>query len=419
MPESLPVTPFQPVLAALACDGVPLSAIASQVGTPAYVYSAEAIRGAYRRLDAALQGVPHAIHYALKANSSLAVLRVLRALGCGADANSAGEIEVALRAGFAPADIVFSGVGKTGDELERAVALNVKVINAESPGELDRIDAVARARGVRARVAIRVNPDIDPHSHRHISTGQRESQFGVPIELARPLFRDVSGRAGLTPVGVHAHIGSQIMSLDPLRRTASALARLAQELRDDGVGLEHVDLGGGLGIAYEQAPAPTAEEYAASVLPAIRDLGVTLLIEPGRVIVGPAGVLVARVVDVKAGPHGKRFVVLDSGMTELLRPALYGAYHRIEPAAPRPGLSSPCDYVGPLCESSDVVGRDRLVPPLEVGDLVAVFDAGAYGSTMASTYNRRPLAPEVLVDDGDWRLVRRRQTMADLVALEE
>ncbi|MBE3099264.1 MAG: diaminopimelate decarboxylase [Planctomycetes bacterium] len=403
----------------MSCDGVPLAAIAGRLGTPLYVYSAEGIREAYRRFDRAFRDVPHAVHYALKANSSLAVLRLLRGLGSGADANSGGEIEVALRAGFIPADIVFTGVGKTGDELERAVALGVKAINAESPGEIDRIDAVARSLGVRARVAVRVNPDIDPHSHPHISTGLRENKFGVPIELARPLFRDLAGRAGLDPVGVHVHIGSQVMSLDPLCRTARELARLVSEIRDDGIRLEHVDLGGGLGIAYNEDPAPTADAYAAAVLPAIRGLGLKLLLEPGRVIVGPAGVLVSRVVDIKVYPGGRRFVVLDSGMTELLRPALYGAYHRIEPAVRRPGAATLCDFVGPLCESSDVVGRDRLVSPVEVGDLIVICDVGAYGATMASTYNRRTLAPEALVDDGGYREIRRRQTVADLVALEE
>jgi len=419
MPNATTVPHFEPDEFGVSCDGVPLASIAERLGTPVYVYSAAAIREGYRRFDDAFREVPHALHYALKANSSLAVLRLLRALGSGADANSGGEIDVALRAGFIPADIVFSGVGKTRDELAQAVALGVKAINVESAGEVARIDAVARDLGERARVAVRVNPGIDSRSHPHIATGLRENKFGVPITLARPLYREIAQRSGLVPVGVHVHVGSQILSLDPLVRAAEAVAQLVRELKEDGIALGHVDLGGGLGIPYGDAAAPTPAELAAGVLPAVRDLGVSVLLEPGRVIVGPAGVLLARVVDLKDSPGGRRFVILDCGMTELLRPALYGAFHRIEPVARRAGPVTLCDIAGPLCESSDVFGRERLMPPLEVGDLMAIFDVGAYGAAMASTYNRRPLAPEVLVDEGQWCVIRRRQTIDDLVALEE
>ena len=403
----------------LSCAGVPLASIAERVGTPVYVYSARLIREAYESFDAAFRPVRHRLHYALKANSSLAVLRLLHSLGSGADANSGGEIDAARRAGFAATDIVFSGVGKTPSELAQAVSLGVKAINAESPGEIARIDAVAAGLGTRARVALRVNPDIDPGSHPFISTGLRESKFGVPIGQARALFREMAGRAHVEPVGVHIHIGSQILSLGPLAHAAQAVARLACDLREDGIWIEHVDLGGGLGIAYDGAEAPGAGDLAAAVLPYVRDLGVELLLEPGRAIVGPAGVLVAAIVDLKPRAGGGRCVVLDSGMTELLRPALYGAYHRVEPVVRRPGEEAPCDIVGPLCESSDVLGRERPLPPVEVGDLLAVFDVGAYGASMASNYNRRMLAPEVIVDDGEWRLVRRRQTIDDLLSLEE
>ena len=419
MPDTTTVPQFRTDEFGVSCAGVPLASIADRVGTPVYVYSAPGIRDAYRRFDAAFRGVPHALHYALKANSSLAVLRLLRALGSGADANSGGEIDVALRAGFIPADIVFTGVGKTRDELARAITLGVKAINAESPGEVARLDEVAGGLGERARVAVRVNPDIDPRSHPYISTGLRQSKFGVPIDEARALYRDMASRAHVEPVGVHVHIGSQVLSLDPLARAARAVANLVRELKDDGIALEHVDLGGGLGISYDGTDAPGADELAAAVLPAVRDLGVLLLLEPGRAIVGHAGALVATIVDIKARPEGGRFAVLDTGMTELLRPALYGAFHRIEPVNRRPGPASFCEIVGPLCESSDVVGRDRVMPPLEVGDRMVIFDVGAYGASMASTYNRRALAPEVLVDEGGWRVVRRRQTVDDLVSLEE
>ncbi len=401
------------------CDGVPLGSIADATGTPVYVYSAAGIREAYRAFDEAFRAVRHRVHYALKANSSLAVLRLLRAEGSGADANSGGEIDVALRAGFIPADIVFSGVGKTRDELSRAITLGVRAINAESPGEVARIEAIAAAIGERAPVAVRVNPDIDAGSHPYISTGLKENKFGVPIGAARALIREMARMEHVEPVGVHVHIGSQILDVEPLARAARAVAQLVTEARSDGIALAHVDLGGGLGIAYEDQPAPRPDQLAAVVLPAVGSLGVEVLVEPGRAVVGPAGALVATVADVKARPDEGRFVVLDTGMTELLRPALYGAFHRLDAVRRRPGAASPIDVVGPLCESSDVVGRGRVLPPLEVGDRVVIYDAGAYGASMASNYNRRVLAPEVLVDGGSWRVIRRRQTIDDLVSLEE
>jgi diaminopimelate decarboxylase len=397
---------------------VSLADIAARAGTPTYVYAAPAIRDAWRGLDRAFDAVPHRLHYALKANSTLALLRLLRELGSAADANSGGEIEVALRAGFAPGDIVFTGVGKTPEELDRAVALGVRAINAESPGELARIGELAAARGTRARVAVRLNPDIDARSHPHISTGRRDNKFGVPIELAPQLYRDIARTAGLEPVGVHVHVGSQITDLGPLRAAAAAAVSLAVALRGEGLPIEHVDLGGGLGIPYDATPVPGVEDYAAALIPTVAGRGLSLLLEPGRVVVGASAVLLARVVDVKSFPGGKPFAVLDAGMTDLLRPAMYGAYHRIEPVAPRRGAAVCYEVVGPLCESSDTMGKDRELPPLEVGDLVAVFDAGAYGSAMSFTYNRRPLPAEVLVDGGGWRVIRRRQTVDDLLSLE-
>jgi diaminopimelate decarboxylase len=354
----------------------------------------------------------------LKANSTLAVLRVLRAIGSRADANSGGEIEVALRAGFPPEDLVFTGVGKTHHELVRAVAVGVRSINAESAGEIARLDEVASAAGKIAPVAVRINPDIDARSHPHISTGRKGNKFGVPLEDARELYRDIARRPWLRAVGLHVHVGSQITELEPLTRAASALAALVSDLRGDGIELEHLDLGGGLGISYDGRPVPGPAEYAAAVIPLVRELRLELVLEPGRVIVGPAGVLLARVVDLKPNAGGPDFAVLDAGMTDLLRPAMYGAYHGIEAVVPRAGARQRYELVGPLCESSDVVGRDRAMPPLRVGDLVAVRDAGAYGSAMSSTYNRRPLACEVMVDEGEWRIVRRRQTVDDMLELE-
>jgi diaminopimelate decarboxylase len=410
--------PFQPGAHGLACDGVSVHAIVASVGTPAYIYSARAMRDAYRAIDDAFSAYPHAIHYALKANSTLAIVRLLRALGSRADANSSGEIEVALRAGFAPGDVVFTGVGKTGAELDYAIARDVNAINAESAGELDRIADRARAAGRVARVALRVNPDIDARSHPNISTGLKSNKFGVPLQDARAMYRERRDVASLRFVGVHIHIGSQITTAEPLRRAAAALTTLALELRDDGVPLEHVDLGGGLGIAYEGRPMITAAEYAAAVVPELRRANIPVVLEPGRAVVGHSGALIARVVDVKQYPDGRRFAVLDTGMSELMRPALYGSFHRIVPVSPRQTPETPWDVVGPICESSDVFARERMLPDLCVDDLVAILDTGAYGAVMASNYNRRLLAPEVLVDAGSWSEIRRRQTLDDVLALE-
>ncbi len=405
----------------LVCDGQSLEAIAREVGTPCYVYSAPAIRARYQELDAAFAGHPHAIHYALKANSTLAVVRLLRELGAHADANSGGEIDVALRAGFAPGEIVFTGVGKTAAEIERAVGMGdvgLKAINAESFGEMDRIDQIARRLGTKARVAVRINPDIDALSHPGISTGRKTNKFGVAIEDARAMCREMARRDGLHVVGLHVHVGSQITKLEPLRRAAEALVQLAAELEGDGVSIEHLDVGGGLGISYDGGDVPTAAEYAAAVLPAIKASGRSLVLEPGRVIVGPAGVLLTRVVDMKPQPGGKAFVIADAGMTELMRPALYGAYHAIQAVTPRAGATSTVDVVGPVCETTDTLGADRALTPVEVGDLLAVRDAGAYGSVMGSNYNRRPFPPEVLVEKDGWRIIRRRQTIDDLLQTE-
>jgi diaminopimelate decarboxylase len=403
----------------LQCDGVPVAEIAGQTGTPVYIYSAGLIRDAHAALRAAFESYPHSVHYALKANSTLAILRLLRGLGAGADANSGGEIEAALRTGFEPPQIVFTGVGKTRDELDRAVALGVRAINIESDGEADRIDAMARARGVRARVALRVNPDIDASTHAHISTGQRFNKFGVPIEFAASLLRKLAGKPGLEVVGLHVHLGSQIMDVEPLGGAARALADLAREVRGAGLRLEHLDLGGGLGIGYDGSAHGSPAEYASAVLPAVRETGLRLLLEPGRFLVASAGILVGRVADTKAYPGCPRFVILDTGMTELIRPMLYEAFHRIVAVHPRAGEDQTCEIVGPLCETSDTLGHERKLGPVEVDDLVAVLDAGAYGFVMASNYNRRRMPAEVLVDGGDWRVIRKRQSYEDLFRNED
>jgi diaminopimelate decarboxylase len=403
----------------VSCDGISLAAIADKEGTPLYVYSAALIRERYAQINHAFGDHPHRVHYALKANSTLAIARLLQDLGGGVDANSGGEIAVALRAGFEPCDIVFTGVGKTEAELEQAVALGVHTINAESAGELERIDRLACAHGRRARVALRVNPNIDAVSHPNISTGCRSHKFGVPLEQALAVCRQGAARDGLQLVGLHFHIGSQMLVVDPIRRAAATAARLAQKLLSEGIQLEHLDLGGGLGISYDGSTALDAGTYARVLLDEVASTKLNLIVEPGRWIVGPAGVLVARVVDVKRQDVDRYFVVLDAGMSELMRPALYKAFHQIRPLSPGLGDMVTCDVVGPICETSDVMGIGRTMPLPEVGDLLAVLDTGAYGAAMASNYNRHPLPAEVMVEEGRWRVVRRRQTVDDLLAQEE
>jgi len=395
-----------------------LAEVASAEGTPLYVYSAATLRTRYRAIDEAFGAYPHAVHYAMKANSTLAIATLLRELGSAADANSIWEIEVARKAGFAPGSIVFTGVGKTAHELECAVSLGVKAINVESAGELARVEAVATKSGRVARVAIRVNPDIDAKSHPHISTGLKVNKFGVPLDEAAELFASLPSRPSLTLVAVHVHIGSQITSLDPLRRAAAMIARTARDLQRYDIALEYVDVGGGLGVSYDAGPVPSFAEYVSALVDEIRPTGLPIVVEPGRAIAAPAGALLARVVDIKPRTATSEFVVIDAGMTELLRPAMYGAFHRIEPVRVSHRGDRHYEIVGPVCESSDVVGRDRVLPQLEVGDLLAIRDAGAYGSAMASNYNRRPMPAEVLVDDGRWRVIRRRQTVDDMLRQE-
>lgn len=415
----MPSTGFQPLSdAELLCDGVSLTAIAEAVGTPVYVYSAALVRERFLAINGAFGRYPHAVHYALKANSTFAIISLLKQLGSAADANSIWEIEVARLAGFEPRDIVFTGVGKAMAELECAVPLGLKAINVESAGELSRIEAIATRLGHPARVAVRVNPDIDAKSHPHISTGLKINKFGVAVDIARDLFASVAGRPFLKLVAVHVHVGSQVTSLDPLREAAAFVAGLAADLRQQGLPIEYCDVGGGLGISYDGTDVVSPAAYVSALVAEARPFDMPIVVEPGRSVVGPAGLLLARVIDLKPRNAESTFAVVDAGMTELMRPALYNAFHRVTPVKPRPGPYVHFEVVGPVCESSDVIGRDRHLPPLQVGDLIAIHDTGAYGSAMASNYNRRPLPAEVLVEGGDWRVVRRRQTVDDMLSLE-
>jgi diaminopimelate decarboxylase len=398
----------------LRCDGVSLTDLAREFGTPLYVYSWPKIEEAYRRFDAAFSQLPHLVCYAAKANSSLAILERLAALGAGADVVSGGELRACLESGFPSERIVFSGVGKIDDELRAGVEAGILAFNAESEREIERIGAAARALGRTARVALRVNPDIDAKSHPYISTGLKQNKFGVDIARARAIFEKAKGIPGVAMTGVQAHIGSQILEAAPLVETARALSALARELSAAGFAIETVDIGGGIGIG---AQALTPETYAKQVLQAIGDVPGRLLVEPGRAIVGSAGALLARVLGVKR-EREKTFVIVDAGMNDLLRPALYEAFHPIERVGPDGGERIIADVVGPVCETADSFLQDAELPRTEEGDLVAILDAGAYGFAMASNYNFRPRPAEVLIENGSARVVRRRETYDDLVRLE-
>jgi diaminopimelate decarboxylase len=398
----------------LTCDGVSLSGLARDFGTPLYVYSGAAIEESFRRFDAAFSSVPHLVCYATKANSSLAVIKRLARAGSGADVVSGGELRAALECGIAGDRIVFSGVGKTDEEIRQGVEAGILAFNAESQREIEKIDAIAREHGAVARLALRVNPDIDARSHPYISTGLRQNKFGVDIARAPEIFEWARRLAAVRMTGLQAHIGSQILEAGPLSETARELAALGGALAARGFSIENLDIGGGIGIGPQGL---SAESYAAAVLPSLRETPFRILIEPGRAIVGPAGVLLTRVLYVKKERH-KNFVVTDAGMNDLIRPALYQAIHPIEPVAPSGGQRFTADVVGPVCETSDsfLTGAEMEEP--REGDVLAIRDAGAYGFAMSSNYNFRPRPAEVLVENGTPRLARRRETFDDLTRLE-
>ena len=400
----------------LCAERVPLSAIAERHGTPCYVYSRAAITDAYRSLDGALAGLPHLICYAMKANANLAILDVLARLGSGFDIVSGGELLRVKAAGGDPAKTVFSGVGKSEAELRAALDAGILCFNVESEAELERLDAVARERGRRAPVSLRVNPDVDPKTHPYISTGLKESKFGIAYGDALPLYRRASAMAGIAVRGIDMHIGSQITEIAPYRDAAAKLLDLVDRLAAEGIRLEHIDVGGGLGVRYrDETPVPVAD-YAALLHGLFAGRRETLVIEPGRFLVANAGVLLTRVEYLKRGPE-KRFAIVDAAMNDLIRPALYDAWHAVEPVRPRGGPAERWDIVGPVCESADFLALDRDLA-LAPGDLVAIRSAGAYAMAMSSNYNARPRAAEVMVDGERAHLVRRRETIAELFASE-
>jgi diaminopimelate decarboxylase len=402
----------------LHCEEIPLPELVSRWGTPLYVYSETAIRSRLADLTEALGELPHLIAYSVKANGNLGVLRTVGAMGAGADIVSAGELFRALKAGIPAERIVFSGVGKTVPELAAALDAGIYAFNVESEGELRSLSDLAAATGRRAPIALRVNPNVEtPTPHAYTRTGHAATKFGIPIEDAPRMYRLARDLPGLAIRGVDVHIGSQILEVEPYRRALAQVVALVETLRGEGIELEFMDLGGGLGISYTGEEGISARAYAEAVIPAVKETGLRLVIEPGRYVVGAAGVLVTRVLYLKEG-GGKRFVITDAGMNDLLRPSHYSGYHAIEPVETHDRESARVDVVGPICETGDFLALDRDVELPEPGELLAIRTVGAYGFSMSSTYNQRPRPAEVMVSGADATLVRRRETLDDLVAAE-
>ncbi len=402
----------------LFAEDVDITALAGSVGTPFYVYSAATLRRHIRVMREAFAGIDTLIAYAMKANSNQAVLTLLGKEGAGADVVSGGELERAVAAGIPPGRIVFSGVGKTFAEMRRALELGIHCFNLESEPELERLSDVAVSMGMTAPVSVRINPDVDAGTHAKISTGKAENKFGIPFERAREVYARIAALPGVRAMGVDMHIGSQITDMQPFDNAFALLAELVGELKAAGHDIRHVDVGGGLGIPYhhDEAAPPDPMAYAAIVRRHIGPLGVKLVLEPGRLIVGNAGILVTRVEYVKGGK--KTFVIVDAAMNDLIRPTLYEAHHDIQPVVHSNLPAITADIVGPVCETGDFIAQDRRIEGVAEGDLLAVMSAGAYGAVMASTYNSRALIPEVLVDGTRWHVIRPRKSIAELIALD-
>lgn len=403
----------------LFCEGVDLTEVAGRAGTPCYVYSAGALRRAYGVFEEGLAGAPHLVCFAVKANGNLAVLRLLAEAGAGFDIVSGGELFRVLKAGADPAKVVFSGVGKTREEIEAALEAGIHSFNCESEAELLLLSSLAQRTGRTARAAIRVNPDVDAATHPYISTGLKRHKFGIDIAEAEELYARAAALPGLALEGASCHIGSQLLDVAPLIEAAERMAALVERLRARGIAVRFLDLGGGLGVPYRKEDSwPDVARYLAAVRGIAERLGVELLLEPGRFIAGPAGALLARVLYRKSG-GGKEFLIVDASMTELIRPALYEAHHEMLPLRQTGRGTFVADIVGPVCESSDFLAEERQIENLLPGDFLAVMTAGAYGFVMASNYNARPRPCEVLVDGDTWRVVRQRERLEDLVRGEE
>jgi len=400
----------------LYCEDVPISRIAKEVGTPCYVYSHATLLRHFRAYDSAFQNIPHVIAFAMKANSNLAILRLMAKEGSGADIVSGGELFRALKAGVPASKIVFAGVGKSPDEIREALKADILMFNVESAAEIHAINDVAASVGTKARIALRINPDVDPKTHPYISTGMKKSKFGIAADRALEEYKMASSLGHTDVVGVHAHIGSQLTDVTPFVDSLKKVVTLIDTLKGHGINIRYLNIGGGLGITYAEEKPPLPQDLADAVSPLVKDLGLTLVMEPGRVIVGNAGILVTKALYEKTG-ETKHFVIVDAAMNDLIRPSLYGAYHDIRPVNEEAGhrTKQQMDIVGPVCESGDFLAKDRLLASVKPGELLAVMSAGAYGFVMASNYNSRPRVPEVLVNGGEIHVIRARETYNDLI----
>ncbi len=401
----------------LYCEDVPVQKIACDTGTPFYLYSKKTLENHFAAFDTAFSSVKHITCYSVKANSSLAVLKIFASLGAGVDVVSGGEIFRALRAGISPGKIVYSGVGKSSTEIEYALKSEILMFNVESSQELDLIDCVAGKSGKKARIALRINPDIDPKTHPYISTGLNKNKFGVRIEDALNEYKRAVQKKQIDVTGVACHIGSQLTDVTPFVDALRKVKEFTGELSSHGIHLKYMDMGGGLGITYGDEMPPDPSDYAGAIIKELGNHGCTLILEPGRVIAGNAGILVSTVL-YKKKSGAKNFIIVDAAMNDLVRPSLYEAYHEIKPVRKKQGPHIAADIVGPICESGDFLARQRDVPDFMPGDCIAVMSAGAYGFTMSSNYNSRPRVPEVLVDGQRYFVIRKRETYDDLISNE-
>jgi len=400
----------------LYCEDVPISRIAKEVGTPCYVYSHATLLRHFRAYDSAFKNIPHVIAFAMKANSNLAILRLMAKEGSGADIVSGGELFRALKAGVPASKIVFAGVGKSPDEIRDALKADILMFNVESAAEIHVINDVAASVGKKARIALRINPDVDPKTHPYISTGMKKSKFGIAADRALEEYKMASSLGHTDVVGVHAHIGSKLTDVTPFVDSLKKVVALIDTLKGHGINIRYLNIGGGLGITYAEEKPPLPQDLADAISPLVKDLGLTLVMEPGRVIVGNAGIMVTKALYEKAG-ETKHFVIVDAAMNDLIRPSLYGAYHDIRPVNEEAGhrTKQQMDIVGPVCESGDFLAKDRMLAAVKPGELLAVMSAGAYGFVMASNYNSRPRVPEVLVNGGEIHVIRARETYEDLI----
>lgn len=402
----------------LHCEEIPIESIAEKVGTPLYLYSYHTLVRHFTVFDKAFHGIPHLVCFSAKANSNLALLRLFINLGGGVDVVSGGELYRAIKAGADPQKIVFSGVGKRVDEIEYALKTGILMFNVESSQELSVINEVAGRFGKKAHIAIRVNPDIDPKTHPYISTGLKQNKFGIDILRAPMAYRLAFQLPNLKIVGIDCHIGSQLIQVEPIIEALRKLKQLVENLRKEGMEIQYLDLGGGLGITYEDEEPPHPMEYASNILEEIKGFGCTLILEPGRVIVGNAGILVTKVLYTKENEE-KRFVIVDAGMNDLVRPSYYGSYHQILPVRKEGREEIVADVVGPICESSDFLAKGRKMLKVNPGEMIAVMSAGAYGFSMSTNYNSRPRVAEVIVRDDQMFVIRQRESYEDLIRGEE